>query len=179
MAALRNAWVVWPNPVNAQPSLLGDAAYVPTYSWSPGRTGAERQMIVVIAILSSCLMLAIAMWRSRWSVALLVSIRRALLLRICLVAHGSFGCDVDDDQPHGSHRRRGDADRSLDVSDGIGCVACGNALRHDHLAGFRITSACRVIECRFGMRWSGSTKRFVYQLPANARMAFVARSVSP
>ncbi len=176
---VRDAWVVWPNPVNAQPSLLGDAAYVPTYSWSPGRTGAERQMIVVIAILSSCLMLAIAMWRWRWSVALLVLF---VALFCCGFAWWRAGhSDVMSMTTSRTDHIDGEVTQIDRWTYQTASVASPAEMPCDTITWPVFASPAHaallnvVLECD----GAGQPKRFVYQLPANARMAFVARSVSP
>jgi hypothetical protein len=62
-----NAWVLRADFAPAQPSLLGDTAYLPTYSWTPGRSRAARQAVVLVAVLVSCILIGVSLWRSKWS----------------------------------------------------------------------------------------------------------------
>jgi hypothetical protein len=69
-----DAWVLSANLFPAHPALLGEDAYLPTESWTPEMPGQLREMIVLIAVLVGCLMLATVLLRARWQLPALAAV---------------------------------------------------------------------------------------------------------
>src|SRR5438874_9159699 len=62
-----DAWILRPNPAANLHFAQDEDAYRSTYGWTPGRSSAARQMVIIVAALCSCVMLALTLWRSRWN----------------------------------------------------------------------------------------------------------------
>jgi hypothetical protein len=163
---LLDAWVIDP-----------DDAYRPTYGWTPMRSTAVRQMVITIAILASCAMLALAMWRSRLNLPVL----GAFVLVFCtgLVLWRARQPDVMSMTME--QRFGGDVVQVDRWTYQTSPVATKAEMKFEPITWPVFASAGHmeslhpILECDA----TGQPIRFRYELPANARMAFVTRTVTP
>lgn len=66
-----NDWVLWHPPAGPD-SLTEDEVYMPTYGWERGWPASFRRRAILLAVLFSIFVTALALWRSRWTVVALL-----------------------------------------------------------------------------------------------------------
>jgi xanthosine utilization system XapX-like protein len=69
-----DAWVLSADLLPAHPALLGEDAYLPTESWTPQMPAQLRELIVLVAVLVCCLMLATVFSPVRWRLPALAAV---------------------------------------------------------------------------------------------------------
>ena len=67
-----NHWVLW-HPPQGPESLTQDDVYIPTYGWQRGWPTSLRHRIILVVVLFSIMVTALALWRSRWAIVALVA----------------------------------------------------------------------------------------------------------
>jgi hypothetical protein len=161
-----DAWVLRP-PTSDQPALLGEDAYSPTFAWRAQRTRA---------VLAACLMLGLALSRSRWNLIALAGF--SVLFCAGFVAWRSKQSDVltmsRNDQIIGEITQ---TDRWT--------YQMSPATTHAEFTASGVTwpvvaSPAHAQSLQISLNFDPSTggMRFDYTLPAYARIAFVTRSCS-
>ena len=148
------------------------SAYEPTYAWHPSRSRPARQMIVIIATLASCTMLATSLWRSRWNLLALAIISADLRrsVRLAIRTHGTvltMTAGALGDVDHWTFQTSPASTRAE-----MKCL-------FPTWPVFASQAEADQSHCVMDCNSDGVPIRFRYDLPANARMAFVTRTAEP
>jgi hypothetical protein len=170
---LGDAWVL--RPPADQPLTIDESAYEPTYAWQPAHSAATRQLVFIVAVLASCAMLGIALWRSRWSLPALVLFAGLFCAGISVwrVKH----TDVM------TMTREGRTTGQITCTDRwtfqMSPTATKAEMKFDGITWPVFASAAHAesVHCVLECDATGNPSRFVYDLPSNARMAFVTREI--
>jgi hypothetical protein len=168
-------WIL--RPVDAPPvNLISDVAYLPTYDWMPGQPAFLRQQIFLAAVVFSILALAIALLGGRWRLVLtflLVLLSLPLIhfwgARQFSVWQITGGVVLWDDAKMLEDRWTWQT--SMQSSDAVFSYA------HLSRPVFYSEVQRRQAEMKLNCTAEGNPIGFTYHLNANARQAFLSRSV--
>jgi hypothetical protein len=172
---IADAWVL--RPKLDRPGLMGESAYDAIDFWTPGHSIQSRQLTVLVAILISCLMLAIALWRSRWALPALAVfvVIFCVIFQLWRTRQSQMSTLIQTNQLTGEMTR---LDRwtyqtsPLFTSTEVKFDACIWPV-------FASTSHADSLHATLECDATGQPLRIKYDLPARSKMAFLSRSITP
>jgi hypothetical protein len=164
-------WVVRPQRFGPT-SIIESDAYTPTYAWTRGWPAAFRRQAVLSALLVTALLLAAALWRSRYAFA---------AVAIVAVAGTTILCIALSRQPptvrlDGTVEIRGDALVQRDAWTWVSTLRGGNVdFPADGLTRPIFFSRAQIEQSGLEMAWRNGLN-FHFHLPPRGVMTFVTQS---
>jgi hypothetical protein len=175
---LAGAWVLRPSLSPNHPGSMGESAYDPVDFWSPGGHSAQaRELIVLLALLLSCLMLAITLWRSRWMLPAL-----AIFVAIFCIGFQLWRSRQSEvNTLIQTNRLIGEMMKLDRWSYQTAPLASSTEMKFDDCTWpvFASTAHADSLHATLECDATGQPLKIKYDLPAKAKMAFLTRSITP
>lgn len=171
-------FVLQPDLAGPTSAIFNEDAYRPTYAWPGGWPASFRRRLVLAAVLFSVIVLLLAIWRRGWIAAILLCLLMIPALAWWRSAQSPLlhvGGAIEVHSPDFTQTDDWSYQSSLDPIDS-GFAWRMSASTHPI---FATPSHAQTISMSLRCDPRGQPQFFDYHLPANLRLAFLTRSISP